>query len=154
MGLDLTVREQVNFSTNEKGQRTWQVVELFNFRNCHKILDQLERRLEGTFDNCSTYSFTEGQFFGVLHNLEEDLKELETDNGEGYCRYKYESEDDYNKRVSNYIREEKADISANIKELKEFIAQENLQEQTLTQEDKDYGVDEQYGRTFEVHAWW
>lgn len=154
MGLDVTVSERVNFSTNKKGQRTWNLIELFNFHNCYKILDKLEDRLPDDFGNCSTYSFSEEQFFGVLHELEDDLEEIEKDNGKDYYHYEYESDEEYKERVNNHSKEEKAEISANISELKKFFAQENLQEQIPLQEDEAYRNDEQHCRIFDVHAWW
>ena len=126
MGLDLTIREERNFRTNESGHRTWDTVELCNLRNCWRILEKLSDRLENGFSNCSTVSFCEGTFFAILHELEEEDK-IET-------------------RSRNNVYE--------INALKEFIKENELTEEVSEKEDTDIYGDESYGRTFEVHAWW
>ena len=126
MGLDLLIREQSNGSINNKGQRTYTVTELFNLRNCWQILEKLGDRLEGGFDNCGTYSFDEGTFHAILKQLQAEKAENPTS----------------------------ADLNYEINRLKEFINQEHLVEQEVTEEDIENGCAENYGRTFEVHAWW
>lgn len=127
MGLDLTIREQRNFTTDEKGRTMWTTVQLANFRNCWNILEKFNRRLEDGLSNCYTVCFDEGTFHAILKELKEEL-----------------SENTGNK-----------DLQQEIKILEDFIKEENLTPIEPSEEDEEeYGTDECYGRTFEVHAWW
>lgn len=127
MGLDLTIREQRNFTTDEKGRTMWTTVQLANFRNCWTILEKFSNRLEDGLSNCSTVSFDEGTFHAILRELREELKESS----------------------------EKEELKKEIEILEDFIREENLTPEEPSEEDEEeYGTDECYGRTFEVHAWW
>lgn len=125
MGLDLTVRKQHNITTDEKGRTTFQVTVLANLRNCYTILEKLGNRLEYGFGNCATYSFDEGTFHAILKELKKEFEQNQDSN------LKYE-----------------------IEKLEEFIKEQGLVAQEPSEEDKEYGTDEHYGETFEVHAWW
>ena len=76
MGLDLSVRVQSDFRTDEFGRDTWTVTQLVNLRNCHNILEQLSNRLEDGFSNCATHSFYGETFHEILEYLQEELTEL------------------------------------------------------------------------------
>lgn len=54
------------------------------------------------------------------------------------------------------LKEEKQndDLKYEIEKLEEFIKEQNLTPQEPSDEDEEYGTDENYGETFEVHAWW
>ena len=54
MGLDLTIRVQSDFRTDEFGRDIWTVTQIANLRRCHNILEQLSNRLESGFSNCAT----------------------------------------------------------------------------------------------------
>ena len=113
MGLDLTIREQRNFTTDEKGRTTWTTVQLANFRNCWTILEKFNNRLEDGLSNCSTVCFDEGTFHAILRELKEDLKESS----------------------------EKEDLKKEIKILEDFVKEENLtpSENEEDEEDECYG---------------
>lgn len=120
MGLDLDIREEKDFKTNADGKYTWTVVSLFNLRNCWKILEKLDNRLDsGGFGNCASYYFNEGTLHAILNELYDDINT-------------YGSSDD---------------LDYEVEKLKEFFEQENL----VADEN---ATDEEYGRTFEIHAWW
>ena len=44
MGLDLTINEQHDITTDEKGRTTWQVTCLGNFRNCWNLFNIIQNR--------------------------------------------------------------------------------------------------------------
>ena len=46
MGLDLTIRVQSDFRTDELGRDIWTVTRIANLRGCHNILEQLSNRLQ------------------------------------------------------------------------------------------------------------
>jgi hypothetical protein len=125
MGLDLTIRKQHNMTTDEKGRTTFQVTVLANLRNCYTILEKLGNRLEWGFGNCATYSFDEGTFHAILKELKKEFEQ----NQDGDLKYE-------------------------IEKLEEFIKEQGLVAQEPSEEDKKYGTGENYGETFEVHAWW
>ena len=125
MGLDLTIREQRNFTTDEKGRTMWTTVQLANFRNCWTILEKFSERLENGISNCSTVNFDEGTFHAILKELKEELKGNDSEN-----------------------------LKQEIEILEDFIKEENLTPIEPSEEDEEYGTNESYGRTFEVHAWW
>ena len=102
MGLDLTIREQTNFRTDDKGRTTWTTVELYNMRNCWEVLNELGNKLENGFSNCSTVSFEAVEFLNVLNTLKEELK--------------------YDK--------DNRDLKYEIEELEDFIKQEDITEDT------------------------
>ena len=128
MGLDLTVRKQSDFKTDEKGRTVFTVTVLANLRNCWNIFEKLGNRLENSFDNCSTHSFHEGTFHAILKELKNELSE---ENNEKVLR----------------------DLTYEIEQLEEFIKSENLVEQEPTIKDEEYGTKENYGDVYEVHAW-
>ena len=143
MGLDLTVREQVNFSTNEKGQRTWQVVELFNFRKCNEILNKFNWQLEGGFDNGATHSFYAGEFVKILDELKEDLQREENRDVTLDIITKKPVEDEKEIQHNQEFKQEKVStLKYEIGQLEEFLKQEDITDE----DDED--------RSFEVHAWW
>ena len=78
MGLDLLIREQKNFRTNEKGNTVWEVEQLCNLRNCWNLLESLG------LENCSTKSFYEKDLFSFIQDIEDEnetrfiLEELES----------------------------------------------------------------------------
>jgi hypothetical protein len=74
MGLDLTIRTQTNFTTNEKGQDTWTVTCIGNLRNCWNILEEMQNYSE--IQNCTTVSLEGRHFHKILEDLKEELPEL------------------------------------------------------------------------------
>ena len=133
MGLDLTIREQRDVKT-ENGKTSWTTVQLANFRGCWHIYEEFASRLDMGFANCGTFSFDEGTFHAILDTLKEDLKDTI-------------SQDVVNEDL-------KEEYEYEIQKLEEFIKENNLVKQEPSEEDKKYGTTENYGRTFEVHAWW
>lgn len=101
MGLDLSVREQVELRTDAKGRNTWTVVELCNLRDCWQILDCLNWKLDEGFSNCGTHSFTDRDFFEVLQTLRNKIKE---GNEEQVEQLKYEVE-----CLENFFKQESID---------------------------------------------
>ena len=75
MGLDLTIRTQTNFTTNEKGQDTWTVTCIGNLRNCWNILEEMQNYSE--LQNCTTVSLEGRHFHKILEDLTDEVKELE-----------------------------------------------------------------------------
>ena len=130
MGLDLTIRHQDNFKTDEKGRTTFTVTVLGNLRNCYEVLEKFSNRLESGFPNCATYSFHEGTFHAILKELKEELLDYE--------------EGEFGRETLEY----------EIKQLEDFIKENNFVEQEPSEEEKAYGITEHYGDTYEVHAWW
>lgn len=101
MGLDLTVRKQSDFRTDEFNRNVWTVTELYNLRNCWKILDEFSDRVDCGFSNCSTHSFYGKVFYEILDELREELEETADEN-------------------------EKLDIEDNIEDLNNFILKNNV----------------------------
>lgn len=75
MGLDLTIRTQSNFTTNEKGQDTWTVTCIGNLRNCWEILEEIQNYTE--LNNCTTVSIYGKHFHKILEDLKEELPTLD-----------------------------------------------------------------------------
>ena len=109
MGLDLTIRVQSDFGTDEQGRDTYKVTQLCNLRNCYAILDQLNNRLESGFANCATYTFYGETFHEILKFLQEELTDLD----EGV-------------QSPEYKEQVQAELDYNIKKLKDFIGTNNV----------------------------
>lgn len=101
MGLDLTVRKQSDFRTDEFNRDVWTVTELCNLRNCWKILNKFSDRIYCSFSNCSTHSFCGKVFYEILDELREELRETVDEN-------------------------EKLNIGDNIEDLNNFILENNV----------------------------
>lgn len=108
MGLDLTVRVQSDFRTDELGRDIWTVTQLCNLRKCHHILDKLSARLDGGFSNCATYSF----YGETFHKIMEEMKEERTSLDE--------------ELPTEYVENRKSELDYNIEMLENFIAQNNV----------------------------
>lgn len=76
MALDLLVRKQTDFRTDEFGRNVWTVIELGNLRNCWNTYYQLSDRLENGFTNCATHTFYGKTFHEILETLQEQLTKL------------------------------------------------------------------------------
>ena len=109
MGLDLTIRVQSDFRTDEFGRDIWTVTQLCNLRNCYAILGQLSNRLDGGFANCATYTFYGETFHEILKELQEELEEI----SEGT-------------QSPAYKEQERIELKCDIKKLKEFIEINNV----------------------------
>ena len=108
MGLDLTIRVQSDFRTDEFGRDVWTVTQIANLRRCHNILEQLSNRLESGFSNCATHSFYGETFHEILKELQEELDELSESS------------------TSEYVERKRNSREYNIKKLKEFIETNNV----------------------------
>ena len=106
MGLDLTIRVQSDFRTDEFGRDIWTVTQIANLRGCHNILEQLSNRLECGFANCATYTFYGETFHKILKELQEELSE--------------------STETSEYAERERNSIECNIKKLEKFITENNV----------------------------
>ena len=109
MGLDLTIRVQSDFRTDEFGRDIWTVTQIANLRRCHNILEQLSNRLESGFSNCATHSFYGETFHEILNELQEELDELSE-----------------SAETSEYVERKRNSREYNIKKLKEFIETNNV----------------------------
>ena len=85
MGLDLTIRIQHNFTTDEKGRNTWQVTELANLRNCWNILEEIQNYED--LNNCTTVSLHGEHFHEILQEMRDNLETINENE-----KWKYESE--------------------------------------------------------------
>lgn len=103
MGLDLTIRTQTNFTTNEKGQDTWTVTCIGNLRNCWKVLEEMQNYTE--LNNCTTVSLYGKHFHKILEDLKEELPELNDNN--------------------------KADTEYEIRTLEELIKENNIEDNDM-----------------------
>jgi hypothetical protein len=78
MGLDLLIREQKNFRTNEKGNTVWEVEQLCNLRNCWNFAQSIG------IENCTTINIGCEEIFDFIEDIENDneknyiLEELES----------------------------------------------------------------------------
>ena len=126
MGLDLLVRIQSDFETDEFGRNTWTVTELTNLRKCHTILEQLSNRLDGGFSNCSTHSFYGKTFHEILEDMQEELTEL--------------TELSKVQELDNYQKNKIANLSCEIEMLENFIAANDVPNDDT--------------ECYEVYAWW
>ena len=108
MGLDLTIRVQSDFRTDEFGRDIWTVTQIANLRRCHNILEQLSNRLESGFSNCATHTFYGETFHEILKGLQEELDELSESS------------------TSEYVERKRNSREYNIKKLKEFIETNNV----------------------------
>ena len=124
MGLDLLVRVQSDFRTDEFGRDIWTVTQLCNLRKCHHILDGLSNRTDGGFSNCATHSF----YGETFHEILEEMKEERT------------SLDEEEQQPTKYIENRKSELDYNIDMLENFIAQNNVPNDDT--------------ESYEVHAWW
>jgi len=147
MGLDIFIYETTNVTTDDKGRSVETRVQLDNLHNCHNFLNVLDRKRDGGFTNNATLVFYEGEIFSALADLKEDLKTYE--NGTAY-RFPSDTDEHFNARMQQEQSEYKSEIAV----IEKFIKENNLQEQAPTEEDEEYGVDDQYGREFEINAWW
>ena len=73
MGLDLTINEQHDITTDEKGRTTWQVTCLGNFRNCWNLLNLIQNRTN--LNNCSTVDIDGDKIQEFLDDIQEDVDE-------------------------------------------------------------------------------
>lgn len=100
MGLDLTVRVQSNFTTNEKGQDTWTVTCIGNLRNCWKVMEELQNYAE--LENCTTVTVYGKHFHKILEDIKNELPEVSDKN--------------------------KADMEYEIRTLEDFIKNNNIED--------------------------
>lgn len=73
MGLDLTIREQYDITTDEKGRTTWQVTCLGNFHNCWNLFNLIQNRTN--LNNCSTVDIGGDELKEILDDIREDIDE-------------------------------------------------------------------------------
>ena len=73
MGLDLTINEQHDITTDEKGRTTWQVTCLDNFHNCWNFLEYIQNYTN--LQNCATVSLDGDGIQKILDNMQEDVDE-------------------------------------------------------------------------------
>ena len=73
MGLDLTINEQHDITTDEKGRTTWQVTCLGNFHNCWNFLEYIQNYTN--LQNCATVSLDGDGIQKILDNMQEDVDE-------------------------------------------------------------------------------
>ena len=73
MGLDLTINEQHDITTDEKGRTTWQVTRLGNFHNCWDFLGRIQDRTD--LYNCTTVNLDGDEIQEILDAMEEDVDE-------------------------------------------------------------------------------
>lgn len=73
MGLDLTINEQHDITTDEKGRTTWQVTCLGNFRNCWNLFNLIQNRTN--LNNCSTVDIGGDELKEILDDIREDIDE-------------------------------------------------------------------------------
>ena len=109
MGLDLLVRVQSDFRTDEFGRDIWTVTQLCNLRKCYHILDGLANRIDGGFSNCATHSFYGETFHEILEEMNEELTEL-TELA----------------KTNEYMESKLANYSEEVSMLENFIAQNNV----------------------------
>lgn len=76
MGLDLTIMEETNFKTDEKGRQTWVTTVLCDMRSVHNFLDSLNWEIESGIDCCADYTFTGEQLWKCANEIT-DEKEKE-----------------------------------------------------------------------------
>ena len=126
MGLDLTIRVQSDFRTDEFGRDVWTVTRIANLRGCHNILEQLSNRLDSGFANCATHSFYGETFHDILKDMQEELTEL--------------TELSKVKELTDYQKSRMGILSDEISELEDFIETNNVP----NDDTQDY----------QVHAWW
>lgn len=126
MGLDLLVRVQSDFRTDEQGRDVWTVTQLCNLRRCNIILDQLSNRLEFGFSNCATHSFYGETFHEILEQLQEELTELTELSKVG--------------RTTDYQERRIVELADNAEMLEEFISVNEVPNNDT--------------QSYEVHAWW
>ena len=67
MSLDLTIRTQSNFTTNDKGQDCWTVTIIGNLRNCWNVLEEIQNYAE--LHNCTTVTIYGKHFYKILEDL-------------------------------------------------------------------------------------
>lgn len=130
MGLDLLVRIQTDFRTDEFGRNVWTVIELGNLRNCWDIYYQLSARLENGFTNCATHTFYGKTFHEILEAMQKQLTKLtelsEIKEINGYQKH------DLKRKI--------ATLSIEIDKLENFITANRVP----NDDTQDY----------QVHAWW
>ena len=126
MGLDLIIRVQSDFRTDEFGRDIWTVTQIANLRRCNNILEELSNRLENGFSNCATHLFHGETFHEILEDMQEELTELTE-------LSKVQELDDYQKNKT-------ANLSREIEMLENFIASNDV-----PNDDTEW---------YEVNAWW
>ena len=67
MGLDLTINEQHDITTDEKGRTTWQVTCLGNFHNCWNFLEYIQDYTN--LQNCATISIDGNKIQEIVDNF-------------------------------------------------------------------------------------
>ena len=73
MGLDLTINELHDITTDEKCRTTWQVTCLGNFHNCWNFLEYIQNYTK--LQNCATVSLDGDGIQKILDNMQEDVDE-------------------------------------------------------------------------------
>ena len=73
MGLDLTIRTQTNFTTDDKGRDCWTTTIIGNLRNCWNIMEEIQNYTE--LMNCTTVSIEGRHFHKILEDLKEELSD-------------------------------------------------------------------------------
>lgn len=117
MGLDFTVSETTKQYTDKRGRNVYTTIELANFGHAgYKCMDYGLGRQE----NCTTVSYESTEFLEVLDEMKKDLDEIDKSGKDEY--------------------KEKADLEKAIDELRCFIEQEHIKE------DSD--------RVFDIHIWY
>lgn len=155
MGLDLLIREKSDFRTDDKGRNIYTTTELTNLRNCWRLLDHLNWKLENGFENCGTHSFYEGTLHKILRELKQELEEEKAkDTSKGSSSDQILTDDQI--KFAEEVKQDNINqLQYEVRKLEEFINAENLTEQVQTQEEiEEYGEDDSYGREFEIYAWW
>ena len=82
MSLDLTIRKQSNFTTDEKGRNTWTVTELENLHNCWNVLEEIQNYED--LSNCSTVSLYGKHFHEILKDMKDNVENVAKHQQESY----------------------------------------------------------------------
>ena len=130
MGLDLLIRIQTDFRTDESGRNVWTVIQLGNLRNCWNIYNQLSDRLENGFNSCATHTFYGKTFHEVLEAMQDELIQVTE-----LSKIK-----EINSYQKCYLEHKIAALDFEIDKLENFIAVNNVH----NDDTQDY----------QVHAWW
>ena len=73
MELDLIIREQHDFTTDEKGRTTWQETCLGNFHNCWNLFELIDNRT--ALFACTTVNIDGDELKEILDDMREDIDE-------------------------------------------------------------------------------
>lgn len=126
MEINLTIRVQSDFRTDEFGRDIWTVTQIGNLKKCNITMDKLSDRLDCGFSNGATHSFYGETFHKILDELQKELTEL--------------VELTKSKNLYFYTKRRIEELSTETEILEDFITKNNVPNDDT--------------ECYDIHAWW